>query len=508
MHTEATFLIDTNVLIAAEPFKGELEKSQQDVSEFLRIARANGHRIVVHPATRNDLEKTRDSKHRKQNLAAFDKYECLPELNLTPEVLEKFPTSTKSNDKCDARILNALHLDAVDFLVTSDEKLRRRAVQLGHEPRVLRPHEATRQLKAWHPDVPTPPPTVEAIRPEMIDKSQAIFDSLRADYKDFDCWIAKVKKDSRNRHCWVIQSPEGSYEAISIVKSKDEHPIRRNSYAIKISTFKVSDHAKGRRLGELLLKTILNWAYREPGRPSEIFVEVRDEKDRLIDFLEDFGFSKIKDKTHGESIFLKNLEPDNDLRLDGLEHHRRYGPPAIRSAQPIFIVPIKPKWFRNLFPDAPFYDPPGATPLHGILVPSEPHGNAIKKAYLCQSNIGSIPAGSTLLFYQSQNNNSTGDGAVAAIGVAEQSYRTNNLKETMRVAFKRTVFSEKDVKEMHGSGRSVLTILFRHDRFTSQPWKRSELQAHRVIKSWPQSVTRVKEEEAIEWIEQNLNAWR
>ena len=80
MQTAMTFLIDSNVVIAAEPFNGRLEELQPDFSAFIRMAAQHGHRVFVHPATLDDLKETSDPVHRKQNIAAFDKYPVLDEV--------------------------------------------------------------------------------------------------------------------------------------------------------------------------------------------------------------------------------------------------------------------------------------------------------------------------------------------------------------------------------------------------------------------------------------------
>lgn len=507
MQTKMSFLIDTNVVIAAEPYAGELEPLQSAVSTFLRIAGQHGHDVLVHPATLDDLRETANATHRAQNIAAYAKYAAIEEIPIPDEVRDVFPAGVGPNDQRDARILTALHVGAVDFLVTNDSKLRRRAIAIGHEAKVLRPGEAAAQLSAWHPDAPAPPPSVELMKTYQLDTAQPIFDSLRADYSPgFDRWIAKVKKESATRRAWIIRAPDGTYEAIALVKMRDAHPTRAGQEAIKLATFKVGDAANGRRLGELLLKAVLRWADAEPGRPGELFVEVQNKQDRLIEFLVDFGFTRVADKSGEEGVYLKTLDPPGPAELDGLEHHIAYGPPAVRAGQPIFVIPITPQWYEDLFPDATFMGP-SITVLPGTFTTPKAHGNAIRKAYLCHSPTKQIPAGSTLLFYRSQGGR-RGDGAVVAVGVAERSHRSADPRETIELSFKRTVYSAADVAELHKDDKAVLTILFRHDRFTEPPWPISELVSHKVVTTWPQSIVRIKNEGGIAWVEAQLNAWR
>lgn len=508
MREEMSFLIDSNVVIAAEPFNGQIEGLQPVVSTLMRLASEHGHRVYVHPATLDDLKETKDPAHRAQNVAAYAKYPALAEIDVPERVLDVFPRPRSGNDDRDARILAALDAGAVHFLVTNDGNLRKRAIRLGHEPNVLRPAEAAEQLTAWHPEAPLPPPTVEEIKTYSLDIAQLIFDSLRVDYPGFDSWIRKVKKESAVRRAWVVRDPAGVYEALAIVKMRDDHPTVPGAGAIKLSTFKVADHAAGRRLGELLLKAVLRWAAEEPGRPGEVFVEVNAQKDHLREFLTDFGFSKVTVK-HGqpdEQVWLKALDPPAGTSLSGLAHHVAYGPPAVRAGQPIYVIPIIPKWYEDLFPDAEYLGPSGILPLPGTNPEPKAHGNAIRKAYLCRSPTKAVPEGATLLFYRSQGG-VAGDGAAVALGVVERSQRSALPIETIEASFKRTVYTADDVGELHKDGQAVLTILFRHDRFMTPPWPVEALKANKVFTRPPQSVMRVKHPEGIAWIESQLNAW-
>jgi hypothetical protein len=507
MQTEMAFLIDSNVVIAAEPFNGQIEDLQPVVSAFMRIAGEHGHKIYVHPATLDDFGETRDGSHRTQNIAAYSKYPALSETAVPAEVWAVFPNPPKPNDQRDARILTALHVGAVHFLVTNDSKLRNRAVRLGHELRVLRPGEAAAQMAAWHPEAPPPPPMVEEVKTYLLDETQEIFGSLRADYHPvFDVWIKKVKTESSFRRAWLIRSAVGSYEALALVKMRDQHPTRDGAHAIKLSTFKVSDAVGGRRLGELMLKAVLRWADSEPGRPSDLFVEVDAKLERLIEFLIDFGFSHVASKPGkpDEHIYLKVLDPPADSDLDGLAHHIAYGPPAVRGDQPMFVIPITPEWYEDLFPDATVIGTSGSMMLADTFTTPKAHGNAIRKAYLCRSPTAVIPPGSTLLFYRSQGK-LRGDGAVVAIGVAERSHRSDDPVETIELSFKRTVYSSNEVAALHRNNRAVLTILFRHDRFVVPPWSLHELVSNKVVSTWPQSIVRVRNQEGLAWVENQLN---
>lgn len=421
MQTEMSFLIDSNVVIAVEPFNGQLEALHPVISAFMRLASEHGHRIYVHPATLDDLRETSDPAHRAQNVAAYSKYPALGEVDVPTRVHAVFPDPRSVNDDRDARILASLDAGAVHFLVTNDQKLRKRAIRLGHETAVLGPTEAAEQLAQWHPEEPPPPPSVREVKTYELDSAQPIFDSLRADYHPtFDSWFDKVKKESSSRRAWIVLGADHTYEALAILKMSDDHPTQPGAKAIKLSTFKVDDFAAGRRLGELLLKVVLRWANEEPGRPSAMFVEVGADKDRLHEFLADFGFTMVgaKQGNPNEQVWLKEIDPPEGSTLSGLDHHVAYGPPALRRGQLIYVVPIVPAWYEDLFPDAEVLGPSGAIPLDWTNPEPKAHGNAIRKAYLCRRPTKHIPVGATLLFYRSQGG-ICGDGAIVAVGVAD-----------------------------------------------------------------------------------------
>ena len=165
-----TFLLDTNELIPLEPFGAPAE-----VSVATLVARANqfGHRVVVHPANRDDLTRNADTAERAQKLAALAKYEMLEESPIGADLQRRAGTSPiGSNDHRDLRLLAALDSGAATYLVTEDRRLRSRAARCGISQSVADVAAALDLLEALHPRDATPPPTVELIAPYAVDISQ------------------------------------------------------------------------------------------------------------------------------------------------------------------------------------------------------------------------------------------------------------------------------------------------------------------------------------------------
>ncbi|MET4705936.1 hypothetical protein [Frigoribacterium sp. UYMn621] len=475
-----TFLLDTNAIIALEPFAGSMELSQAPLAQFVASAHENGHRIVAHPANRDDLLETADDGHRNQNLAALKKYGQIIEVNI-PAQLEILAGQSKvgTNDYRDLRLLAAVYAGAATHLVTADMKLRRRAERAGLGNQVISADAALDLLNQLHPSDPPTPPSVERIEAANLDLSQPIFESLREDYPEFDDWLRKVASQQTSRRTWVVVDSRGHYRAIAIVKLDDDHPTIPGNRATKLSTFKVDAGSEGEKLGELLLKTVLNWAHRH--RVDKLFVTVLDDesKQSLLHFLHVFGFVPIGavPKNEHEHIFMKHFVADTSDAHTPLQYHVLHGPPAILGTAAVYVVPIIPRWYEGLFPDAPSVGPYGQTTLGGLLADTAPFGNALRKAYLSNANTKELPPGSTILFYRSAGPG--GGGVVQAIGVVEATARSSSPGWIVSFVGRRTVYSADEVARLceDGNGRQqeVLAILFRQDRFVEPPWTLKQL---------------------------------
>lgn len=509
-----TFLLDTNAFIPAEPYKAEAE---EPVSRLIAKCSEHGHRVVVHPANVDDLSRAKDAPMRAQKLAALKKYPRLVESPISDDLVRRAGASPEgSNDHRDLRLLAAVDSGAATYLVTEDVRLRKRAGRAGMGSSIATVAEALDLLAKLHPDDAVPPPTVDLITSYNVDFHQDIFDSLREDYPEFDDWFKKkVASDARGRRCWVVVDADGRYDAIAIVKVEDTHPGDPSRTSTKISTFKVAPHRAGDKVGELLLRTILDWASGQPAVTS-LFVEVRphESKEPLLRFLEQFGFSRSSaaPKPNGDIAFVKELVPPESTALSPYQFHVAYGPPAILGTARTFVIPVQPHWYLGLFPDSPAFGAFGATTLGAGAAPATPFGNAIRKAYLCHSPTKSIPEGSTLLFYRSADKagrgHSRGVGALQAVGVAERSLRTSSSERILSFVGRRTVYSAEDVGDMCKGGRDVLAVLFRHDHYlpSDTPLTLDELIAASVLNGAPQSVVEVRSTKGLAWLNQQLGA--
>lgn len=496
-------LLDTNVFIAVEPFYGRLEAGLARGATLVRLAAEQGHTLLVHPATRDDLREGKDPDRLRQRLAELQKYPMLAECRITKSLEERAgPSVPGSNDHRDLRLLAALDAHAATYLVSEDGRLRRRARRAMLRDATLTIDEAIALLEGLQPKNPTPPPHVTEVPAYTLDTEQDIFDSLRQDYgPTFDGWLDKVRTDSENRICLAVLDDDEDYVALAILKEERECPYEFRAPVIKISTFKVAPHHAGAKYGELLLKSIFRIAARK--QVSTLYVETFSKHELLVDLLEVFGFQKSPHHTsRNELVLAKSLiYPVDSSGYSPLSYHALFGPPAIKTTERSFVIPIIPKWHNMLFPDSPAGPPYSQMPLPGMDIAAENHpsGNALRKAYLCNSNTGSLEPGDVLLFYRSQDLK-----AVTTLGVVESAIRTADPQEIMTYVGRRTVYRPDEIVMMCQSVRGVLAILFRQDRFIEPPWHLDELQDNGVLRSWPQTIVRVGEK-GCTWIHHQLD---
>lgn len=159
------FLIDTNILIPLEPTSVddvEAGTSGQAI-QLVRLLHKNGHQACVHPATLIDLSRDKALHRRTLRTELIRKY---PELPHPPKVSNSLAAvigeaEEGSNDYCDNLLLAAVDADAVDWLVTEDEKLFRKANRAGLGDRVLSTLAAIQIVVGLSEKPVPPPPAVE-----------------------------------------------------------------------------------------------------------------------------------------------------------------------------------------------------------------------------------------------------------------------------------------------------------------------------------------------------------
>lgn len=486
-------LVDTNILIHRE--------SDDIVPEDLRILEREineeGHRILVHPASVNEIRQDPDTERRER---AESRVETYPELTYPPspsasdtEFRDAIPEApADSNDRVDNMLMFAVYDGAVDYLITQDKGMHRNALELGLEDRVFNIADGLEYFVEEPPSIRAPA-SIQRTTFGELDINDPIFDSLKADYPEFVTWA----ESHPDRPAWVNYTGDDLLGALMIIKPREiesigESPSLDRETRLKISTLKVAEERTGSKVGELLISIAIREAINQEIDQLYLTHYVSDE-DYLVELIETWGFEHVSSKTDGEAVFLKRLTPPFGVNPDPLEMASTYYPSFVDGDRvKKFLVPIWPEYHNMLFTSYQERD----TPLEEFEGEFLSEGNAIKKAYLSHANTRKIDPGDLLLFYRSRDHRQ-----VTSLGVCEQVfYSLNDPDEISRIVGKRSVFSKSEIEEFAESTTTVLLFTWHFD--LSNPVGYSDLLANDVI-SGPIQTIQQSDEQGYKYIKEN-----
>jgi L-amino acid N-acyltransferase YncA/predicted nucleic acid-binding protein len=489
-------MLDTNVFIPVEPTSIDgVEPLTAAIAELERVAVEHGNGIVVHPELYRDIQRDTDEGRRRLRVVLASKY---ARLRKPPPISESMKqvlgeVTSESHDWIDHHLLAAVVENAVDFLVTEDNDLHRKAEQMQVAQRVLHVADALEMLDDLYQPSRTPPPAVVRTSGRHVDLNDHIFDSLRSDYPEFDAWFARAVQ-GEDRIAWVVEGLSAGYAGICIIKEESPDESDLYGHTLKVCTFKVADEHGGFRYGESLLKVLFDHA--EACGYEWLYLTVKPDKDWLIEWLSEFGFENTGSTRKGDEVRLCKKRAFTQADLDATEpydFHVRFGPPAVKSqGAPAFIAPIIPVYHERLFPETPQQQ-------MNLLAGHEAHGNGLRKAYLCRSNTRSIRKGDLLYFYRSQH-----DQGVTAVGVVEEVHPLSDPRAIVQAVGKRTLYTLEEIVEMtEGGTKEVLAISFRQAKVLPSPIATQLLTQHGVIAAPPQNTQSIPQGGA-EWIAQQV----
>ena len=178
--------------------------------------------------------------------------------------------------------------DAVDFLITEDKGIHRKARRSGLDSRVFFLQEAINLLLDLFDKSPPPPPSVRKVYVYELNENDPIFSSLRSDYHpEFDDWFKYCKRT--HREAYVIPNEGLAFlSGICIIKNEEGLPTGDRGRTLKLCTFKISDFEHGKRFGELLLKAVFDYA--DNNNYDFIYFTAFPKQYELMAFSESFGF--------------------------------------------------------------------------------------------------------------------------------------------------------------------------------------------------------------------------
>jgi predicted nucleic acid-binding protein len=482
-------LIDTNIVIHREcnhPINNEVGKL------FLWIDNLH-YSKCVHPATVAEIDKLGNQTARESMKIKLANYNVLRTVApLCPEIAAvALEFDTTDNDTVDTQLINEVFSDRVDFLITEDRKLHRKAERAGIGQRVFTIDDFLEKIIGEHPTlVDYPIPSVSQEYFGNIDVQSEFFDSFRGDYKSFDRWFNK-----KSDQIAYLSRSGNEIVAFLYLKVEDESepycditPAFRPAKRLKVGSLKV--RLNGFKIGERFVKIIFDNALRF--NVHQIYITIfrkRIEQDALVNLLADFGFvfSGTKESPSGkEEVYVR------DLRKPASQDDPRVTYPFLSGSSSKFVVPIYPDYHTKLFPDSILRT---ESPLE--FVEHEPFRNAIVKAYVSRSWERKLDCGDGIVFYR------TGGyykGVATTLGIVENVVDgIRSFDEFALLCGKRSVFDGAELRAQWDYNPRerpfVVNFLYAYS-FPKRPnlAKLIELGVIHDIKSVPRGFQRITEE--------------
>ncbi len=483
-------LLDTNVFISRE---GDQVLSP-GLRALLRSLQGSGSRVLVHPASLEDLGHDKDGTRHRVAISKFDAYaslESAPDPSLDSDYLAAVGPLRSRNDFVDATLLYAVYRDAVDVLLTDDLGIHRMAARIGVRERVVSIDEASIALiRANRPSRLAKPPALAEDAVHNLRLRDEFFDSLREEYVGFDAWFAKISREGRR--CWVYRGPAGGIGALLIFKIEEEPidcaPPLGSRRRLKISTMKVSDY--GQKIGELFVKLSVQYCLKN-GLDELYLTHFTRPADRLVGLLSEFGFERVAVKSNGEDVFLKRLFCEKALLsgMNPVEVSTRHWP-CLRDSRATakYIIPILPEYHGRLFTDFAVRQTSLREHSGEFIV----EGNTIKKAYLTRSKVKRIRPGDVLLFYRSHDVR-----GLTSLGVVESvTLGMTNPAAIMELIQKRTVYTSDEVRSLARVPTTVM--LFDWHFHFPHVVEFDELKGAHILKGSPQSILQISHSEYLD----------
>lgn len=435
-------LLDTNIVIHRETPR----VANENIGILFRWLDQLGHSKCLHPITINEIR----GHHNQEVVNSFNvKMQSYAIARTTAEDHELIAgirnEDVDQNSQNDTSLLNELCQGRFDCFITEDRGIHRKARAIGLHQLVFTIDGFLEKVTAENPELVDYP--ILSVKKEYfgnLDIGSSFFDSFKADYPGFEAWFNR-KADEPAYCCFNDNNELLAFlyvkQEIAQEDYSDIEPAFSRERRLKIGTFKVVSN--GYKLGERFIKIVFDNALRLGVESIYVTVFENDEnKLRLIKLLQDWGFTKHGVKNGAvaqEAVFVR---PCNPVQAS-VEHNPRKVYPYIKAA-PKWIVPIRPEYHTELFPDSVLQS---ENPID--FIENKPNRNAVAKVYISRSINRNLSRGDTIVFYRT----SDGEGpahhrsVVTTIGVVERvTHGIRTLEDFISACRKRSVFTDDELR--------------------------------------------------------------
>lgn len=429
-------LLDTNIIIHREASR----VYNQDIGLLFNWIDRLHYEKCVHPLTIEEIGTYQNEEVVNTMRVKISNYNQLKTDSPETEIISILRESDKTrNDFIDTSLLKEVLNNRVDFLITEDKGIHRKAKFLGIVDKIYKIDAFIDKCTSENPELKDY--KVLSVKKEYfgnINLRDDFFRSFLEDYQEFETWFNK-KADNISYVC-ITDNSVKAFLYLKVENSSSEsygdiRPLFPPKKRLKIGTFKVT--STGYKLGERFLKIIFDNAI--ANMVDEIYVTIfdkREEQRRLIALLEEWGFKYWGDKEtkNGiERVFVR------DFSKKVLNNPRECFPFIKRNSR-VFLNPIWPAYHTELFPDSILNN---ESPLN--YVENEPHRNALKKVYISRSYYKNLVRGDIILFYRTGGYH---ESVISTIGVVESVItKIDSEDEFIRLCRKRSIFKDEELSK-------------------------------------------------------------
>lgn len=236
-------LIDTNIIIHREANR----VVNEDIGLLFNWLDRLRYEKCVHPLSIEEISTHQDEQVVNTMRIKIANYNLLRTESLDDESIEQIRKSdTTRNDFIDTSIVKEIYNNRVDYLITEDRGIHRKARLLGCSEKIFKIDAFLEKCIAENPELKDY--GILAVKKEYfgnINLEDEFFDSFKEDYNEFAAWFNR-KADNVSYVCVT----DGSIKAFLYLKQEGQDedydniiPRLPRKNRLKIGTFKVSVRA-------------------------------------------------------------------------------------------------------------------------------------------------------------------------------------------------------------------------------------------------------------------------
>lgn len=231
-------LLDTNIVIHREASR----ILNKDIGILFKWLDKGKYTKCVHPVTIEEIKKNSNKQTVETLSIKLESYEVLKTVSpIRPEVRNvSQKIDVNKNDENDTLLLNEVFCERMDFLITEDRKIHKKAELLKIPDKVFTIDEFLEKVVSENPDlVDYKVLSVTKKYFGEININDSFFDSFKEDYQGFDKWF--LRKSDETAYVTINKGNILSFLYLKVENTDENYsdisPVFKPKKRLKIGTF-------------------------------------------------------------------------------------------------------------------------------------------------------------------------------------------------------------------------------------------------------------------------------